>query len=171
VQDVTSRALANVGASWSVLARQASFASCRHGCFAWGGQAPRPPVPIACDPKKCGADHNSNQCRVNKHGHRQRKSDHLDYQEISEGECREYHDHDRGGAGNQAGGSGQPLRNCVGFTEPTPSGFEDPCDQKHLIIHAQSKGDGKGDDRNQGKHAARSPMNSQEAASVSVLEN
>jgi hypothetical protein len=49
---------------------------------------------------------NANQCRVNKHGYRQRKSDHLNHQEGSERERREYHNHNRGGARNQACGSG-----------------------------------------------------------------
>src|SRR4029077_19660979 len=75
--------------------RSASFTARHRWRAAFGGEPPRPPVPIACNSKKRRADHNPNQCRVNKHGYRQRKSDHLNHQEVSESECREHHNHDR----------------------------------------------------------------------------
>jgi hypothetical protein len=50
--------------------RCASFAASRHRCIACGGEPPWPPVPIACNTKKRRADHNANQCRVNKHSYR-----------------------------------------------------------------------------------------------------
>jgi len=53
-----------------------SFAA-PQGLLACRGEPPRPPVPIACNAEKCGSDHNSNQRRVNQHGRRKRKSDHL----------------------------------------------------------------------------------------------
>jgi hypothetical protein len=59
--------------------RYASFAARRHGRPACLGEPSRPPVPIACNTKERGTDHNSNQCRVNQHCDRQRKSDHLDH--------------------------------------------------------------------------------------------
>src|ERR1700691_1867831 len=103
-------------------------------CLLW--QAPRPPVPVTCNTKERGTDHDTNEGGVNQHGDRQRKSDHLDHQETSEGECRKYHDHDRGGARNQACGSSQTFRDRLHFTEPAPSGFENACHQKYLVVHA-----------------------------------
>src|ERR1700730_11602719 len=82
--------------------KKISFATRYHWRPARCGEPARPPVPIACNTKERRTDHNTNECRVNQHGDRQRKSDHLDHQEISEGECRKYYDHDRGGAGDQA---------------------------------------------------------------------
>jgi hypothetical protein len=76
------------------------FATRYHWRSARSGEPARPPVPIARNAKERRTDHNSNEGRVNQHGDRQRKSDHLDHQEISEGECRKYDDHDRGGARN-----------------------------------------------------------------------
>ena len=43
------------------------------------GEPARPPVPIACNTKERRTDRNTNECRVNQHGDRQRKSDHLDH--------------------------------------------------------------------------------------------
>src|SRR5277367_1749715 len=113
-----------------------SFATRRHGRAAHCGEPTRPPVPIACNTKECRTNHNTDECRIYQHGDRQRKSNHLDHQEISEGECRKYHDHDRGGARNQACGSSQTLRDRIHFTQSAPSGFENACNQKYLVIHA-----------------------------------
>jgi len=73
------------------------------------GEPARPPVPVARKAKERRTDHNANERGVNQDGDRQGESDHLDHQETSEGECRKYHDHDRGCARNQACGPGQTL--------------------------------------------------------------
>jgi len=73
---------------------------------ACGGEPSRPPVPIACNAKERRSNYNANECCVNEHGYRQRKSEHLNHEEVPEGECREYHNHDRRGARNQSCGSG-----------------------------------------------------------------
>ena len=75
----------------------------------------------------------------------------------SEGECCKYHDHDRGCARNEACRSSQTLWDRVHFTHPAPSGFKNACHQKDFVVHAQSKDDGKGDDRNKGEYATDSP--------------
>jgi Protein of unknown function (DUF3738) len=56
-----------------------SFATRYHWRPARFGEPARPPVPIACNTKERRTDHNTNECRVNQHGDRQRKSDHLDH--------------------------------------------------------------------------------------------
>ena len=56
-----------------------SFATRHYWRPPFRGEPARPPVPIACNTKESGADHNTNQRRVNQHGDRQRKSDHLDH--------------------------------------------------------------------------------------------
>src|ERR1035438_3285187 len=55
------------------------FAARFHWRTARCGEPTRPPVPIACNAKERRTDHNTNECRVNQHGDRQRKSDHLDH--------------------------------------------------------------------------------------------
>ena len=57
--------------------------------------------------------------------YRQRKSDHLDHQETSEGECSEHHDHDPSSTCDQACGSGQPFQDRVRFAQPA-HGFKNP---------------------------------------------
>src|SRR5208282_1887341 len=113
-----------------------SFATRYHWRSALCGESSRPPVPIACYAKERWTDHNTNECCVNQHGDRQPKSDHLDDQEVSEGECSKYYDHDRGGARNQACRSSQTLRDRIHFTQSAPPGFQNACDQKYLVIHA-----------------------------------
>jgi|HubBroStandDraft_1064217.scaffolds.fasta_scaffold10011_2 hypothetical protein len=55
------------------------FATRYHWRPALCAEPARPPVPIACNTKERRTDNNTNECRVNQHGDRQRKSDHLDH--------------------------------------------------------------------------------------------
>src|ERR1700728_1576021 len=77
--------------------------------LAGGGKAAGPPVPVAGDAEECGADDDADEGCIYQHSDGKGEADHLDDQEITEGEGGEDHDHDRGGAGDQAGGAGHAF--------------------------------------------------------------
>jgi hypothetical protein len=107
-------------------------------------ESPGPPIPVTSQTEEGRADHYPNERRVNQYSDCQGEAEHLDHQEVSQSEAREHYNHDCSGTGDQTSCSCQTLRDGLGFTQAALPSFENSCDQKHFVIHAQTKHDREG---------------------------
>ena len=134
-------------------------------------QSVGPPVPVPCELKQGRPDDHAHEGRVNQYSDCEGEAQHLDHDKISQRECPKDSNHDGSGAGDQTGGTGEGFDDGGALREASPAFFEDSRDEEDLVVHAETKDDGKDEDRNDGEDCPERGSVMEQRASVAILKD
>ncbi len=135
------------------------------------GEASGPPVKVACYSEEGGADNHADEGGVDEDGDGEGEADHLDDEEVAEGEGGEDGDHDGGGAGDKAGGACKAFGDGIIFGEAGFAGFADAGYEEDFVVHAKAEDDREGDDRDEGEDAAGGGGDVEQMDAVTILKD